>query len=49
VIDILKRSAASPKVAIGIAGYHYQQITDDSGSGDRLGAFEGRTTGLGRL
>lgn len=39
----------SKQLAIGIAGYHYQQITGDSGSGDRLGAFEGRTTGLGPL
>ena len=34
-------------IAFGIAGYHYQQITGDSGAGAKLGAFEGRVTGLG--
>ncbi len=28
-------------------GYHYQQVTGDSGAGARLGGFEGRVTGLG--
>lgn len=39
----------SKQLSIGIAGYHYQQITGDSGSGARLGDFEGRVTGLGPL
>ena len=33
--------------AFGVAGYHYQQITGDSGAGARLGGLEGRVTGLG--
>ena len=37
----------SKTFAFGIAGYHYQQITGDSGAGARLGAFEGRVTGIG--
>ncbi len=37
----------SKTFAFGIAGYHYQQITGDSGAGARIGSFEGRVTGLG--
>jgi hypothetical protein len=37
----------SKTFAFGIAGYHYQQITGDSGAGAKLGAFEGRVTGIG--
>ncbi len=32
---------------IGLVGYYYQQITPDSGTGARLGAFEGRVIALG--
>jgi hypothetical protein len=38
---------ASKTFAFGIAGYHYEQITGDSGAGARLGGFEGRVTGIG--
>jgi hypothetical protein len=37
----------SPKFSAGLQMYHLQQLTDDSGSGARLGAFKGRTTGVG--
>lgn len=37
----------SKKFAAGVAGFHYQQITGDSGAGARLGDFEGRVTALG--
>ena len=37
----------SKAFAIGVTGYHYDQITGDSGAGARLGAFEGRVTALG--
>jgi hypothetical protein len=37
----------SKTVSLGLAGYHYQQVTGDSGSGARLGPFEGRVTALG--
>jgi len=32
---------------VGFVGYYYQQITGDSGSGARLGAFEGRVVAAG--
>lgn len=32
---------------IGLVGYYYQQLSGDSGSGARLGAFEGRVIALG--
>jgi hypothetical protein len=34
-------------VLIGAVGYVYQQVTGDSGSGDRVGAFESRVIGVG--
>ena len=37
----------SKTFAFGIAGYHYEQVTGDSGAGARLGGFEGRVTGIG--
>lgn len=37
----------SKTLSLGISGYHYQQITGDSGAGARLGDFEGRVTALG--
>jgi hypothetical protein len=32
---------------VGVSAYYYQQVTDDSGSGATLGAFKGKTVGLG--
>jgi hypothetical protein len=32
---------------VGLVGYYYQQLTPDSGTGARLGAFEGRVVALG--
>ena len=32
---------------VGIAGFAYQQLTPDSGSGAKLGPFEGRVFGVG--
>jgi hypothetical protein len=37
----------SPKFTIGAQAYYYWQLTGDSGSGDRIGSFEGRVVGLG--
>jgi hypothetical protein len=37
----------SKKFAIGVAGFHYQQITGDSGVGAVLGDFKGRVTSIG--
>ncbi len=33
--------------SFGAGGYHYRQVTGDSGSGARLGSFEGRVTAVG--
>lgn len=37
----------SPKFSMGLAGYHYQQLTGDSGAGALLGDFKGRVSALG--
>ena len=37
----------SQTFAIGVTGYHYQQLTGDSGSGALLGDFKGRVSALG--
>jgi hypothetical protein len=37
----------SKAFAIGLVGYYYDQISGDSGSGARLGGFEGRVLALG--
>lgn len=37
----------SKSVAIGVAGYHYQQVTGDSGAGAVLGDFEGEVSAVG--
>jgi len=34
-------------IGAGVNGYFYQQITGDSGSGAKLGSFEGMTAGIG--
>ncbi len=34
-------------ISLGLAGYYYQQITGDSGSGALLGGFKGRVIALG--
>jgi hypothetical protein len=37
----------SKRFALGINGYFYDQVTGDSGSGARLGSFEGRVAAIG--
>lgn len=37
----------SKELQLGLVGYHYQQVTGDSGAGATLGPFKGRITGLG--
>jgi len=39
--------ALTNALSVGIIGYHYQQVTGDSGSGAQLGPYKGRTTALG--
>jgi hypothetical protein len=36
-------------LAAGVGGYFSQQVTNDHGSGDQLGAFRGRVTAVGPL
>lgn len=37
----------SPKFSAGVLGYYFTQISGDSGTGARLGAFKGEVAGLG--
>ncbi len=37
----------SKTTSFGLGGYHYQQITGDSGAGATLGDFKGRISGVG--
>lgn len=37
----------SPSWSVGVQGYHFDQVTGDSGPGAKLGPFKGRVTGLG--
>jgi len=37
----------SKQFSMGLVGYVYDQVSADSGSGDRIGAFESRVIGLG--
>lgn len=39
--------ALTSALSAGVIGYHYQQLTGDSGAGATLGAFKGRVTALG--
>jgi hypothetical protein len=39
----------SQKFTLGVTGYHYQQVTGDSGAGATLGDFKGRATALGAV
>jgi hypothetical protein len=39
----------SQKLQVGIVGYLYNQLSCDSGSGDRVGCFETRVAGIGPL
>ncbi|MGX9389461.1 SphA family protein [Nitrobacteraceae bacterium UC4446_H13] len=46
-VDWAASQFVSKNVQIGVVGYLYQQITDDSGPGARLGGFRGRAIGIG--
>ena len=37
----------SPAFSVGVIGYHYKQLTGDSGSGAVLGSFKGEVTAVG--
>jgi hypothetical protein len=46
-LDYAASQWLSPQWELGVAGYVYHQLTDDSGSGDHLGPFRSRINGLG--
>lgn len=46
-LDWAASQFVSKNVHIGLAGYFFQQLTGDSGPGAKLGAFKGRTVGIG--
>ncbi|MHB0771635.1 SphA family protein [Bradyrhizobium sp. 1.29L] len=46
-VDWAASQFLSKNFHIGVAGYFYQQITDDSGPGAKLGGFRGRAVGIG--
>ncbi len=46
-LDWATSQSLSKQASVGLVGYFYDQISGDSGSGDRVGAFESRVIGLG--
>lgn len=46
-VDWAASQFLSKNVQIGIVGYFYQQITDDTGPGAKLGGYRGRAIGIG--
>lgn len=46
-VDWAASQFVSKNVQIGLAGYFFQQLTGDSGSGAKLGDFRGRVAGIG--
>lgn len=46
-IELAVGKRLSPHWVVGLAGYGYQQVTGDSGIGDRLGSLKGRVFGAG--
>jgi len=45
--ELSVEKAFSEAFSAGVQLYHFQQISDDSGSGARLGAFKGKASGVG--
>jgi hypothetical protein len=46
-VDFTVNQFLAESFAVGLRGYYYRQVTGDSGSGARLGDFEGESLGLG--
>ncbi len=46
-VEFALMQSLSKSFGIGLAGFHYQQVTGDSGAGATLGDFKGRVTALG--
>ncbi len=45
--ELAAEKALSKQFSLGLQGYYFQQISDDGGSGAKLGAYRGRVFGLG--
>jgi len=46
-VDVAVNQFLKPNFAVGLHGYYYSQMSDDSGSGAVLGGFRGRSLGFG--
>lgn len=46
-MDVSATQFLSETFAVGLRGYVYQQVTDDSGAGAKLGGFRSESVGLG--
>jgi hypothetical protein len=46
-IERYQRGFLTKQVQVGLVGYLYDQLSCDSGSGDRVGCFESRVAGIG--
>lgn len=46
-LDVMLNQFLNDSFAVGLRGYAYEQITDDSGSGAILGGFRGSSLGAG--
>jgi hypothetical protein len=46
-VDWAASQFVSKNIHVGVAGYFFQQLTDDSGPGAKLGGFRGRAIGIG--
>jgi hypothetical protein len=46
-VDWAASQFVSKSVHVGVAGYFFQQITDDRGPGAKLGGFRGQAVGIG--
>ncbi|MGY8711744.1 transporter [Bradyrhizobium sp. 18BD] len=46
-IDWAASQFVTKTIQVGLAGYYFQQVTDDSGPGAKLGGFRGMSVGIG--
>jgi hypothetical protein len=46
-VDVALNQYLSQHFAVGLHGYYYRQVTGDSDTGAKLGAFKGRSLGIG--
>ena len=46
-LDFSVSQSLSPRLQLGVVGYLYYQLTPDSGSGNKLGAFKSQVAALG--